>query len=158
MLERPGEGIDTVIARAPKGNALPAEVEILILEDAARDGVGNALGNHIRGNALWNRLYGNGGSDTLEGGGGRDSLYGGSGRDVFVLGRPGSGTDVLCDLAPGLDRMDLRGTGIRSFDEAMAWIDQSGADLVLDLGAGGRAILPAIPRGALGAADFLFDA
>lgn len=62
VLERPGEGIDTVIARAPKGYALPAEVEILILEDAARDGVGNALGNHIQGNALWNRLYGNGGA------------------------------------------------------------------------------------------------
>jgi Ca2+-binding RTX toxin-like protein len=84
-------------------------------------------------------------------------LPGGAGRDIFVLAR-GGGVDTITDFTPRTDRIELRGTGIRSFEELLAATRQEGADLVIELGEGDRGIVQNVHKAALVAGDFLFVA
>ncbi|MGK7863985.1 M10 family metallopeptidase C-terminal domain-containing protein [Falsiroseomonas sp. E2-1-a4] len=99
--ERPGEGIDTVIAST--GYRLGLNLEVLRLTEAAGAafGHGNDLSNHIVGNSFDNFLTGGDGNDNLngldgddrlDGGAGDDLLYGGAGNDRLY---GGNGNDVL---------------------------------------------------------------
>jgi Ca2+-binding RTX toxin-like protein len=157
VIELLGEGTDTVIARLPEGYRLPANLENLRLEGPARLGIGNALDNLLVGGAGADTLRGGAGDDTLFGGAGRDVLTGGAGRDTFVLAA-GGGVDTITDFTSGTDRIELRSTGIRSFEELLAATRQVGADLVIDLGEGERGILQNVQKAALAAGDFLFAA
>lgn len=85
--ERPGGGIDTVVAAIDY--RLGTGLDNLVLAGDAARGVGNRYDN---------RLTGNGGADTLLGGGGNDRLAGGHGADVLV---GGVGADVFCFAATG---------------------------------------------------------
>ena len=62
------------------------------------------------GDALPNALIGGAGNDRIEGGGGADSQSGGPGADAFVFGSL-SGSDVITDFEPGLDRLVFEGFG-----------------------------------------------
>jgi Ca2+-binding RTX toxin-like protein len=88
IIERVGEGVDTVIAYV--NYSLGNNLENLILSDAGEATVasGNALGNHITGNNLANTIDGLGGNDTLTGGGGDD---------IFRF-ETHSGKDVITDF------------------------------------------------------------
>ena len=100
VIERPGEGIDTVLSVTAK-RVLPAHVENLTLNaSVAVTGVGNELANLLKGNSNAN---------TLDGGGGDDILIGGLGRDLFVFRTLDERGDSINDFAPGQDWMDLRG-------------------------------------------------
>ena len=100
VLEQAGGGIDTV--RAALSWVLGAHVEHLYLEEAAREGTGNALDNRLSGTALDNLLSGLGGDDRLDGGAGDDRLDGGTGRDTLT---GGAGNDTLLGGADA-DKLD----------------------------------------------------
>ncbi len=75
VVERPGEGIDSV--RSSVSYTLSADVENLSLTGTASvDATGNDLANKLAGNA---------GDNVLAGGKGADTLSGGAGRDVFLF-------------------------------------------------------------------------
>ena len=99
--ERPGEGIDTVIASANYRLGLNLEVLRLTEAAGAAFGHGNDLSNHILGNSFANFLTGGGGNDNLNGLGGDDRLEGGAGDDLLYGGAGddrlygGDGNDLL---------------------------------------------------------------
>ena len=96
ILERPGEGADTV--RASVNFVLGAGVSIETLATAADAGTvainltGNELAQMIVGNAARNILRGLAGNDTLSGLAGNDTLDGGAGNDLID---GGSGADLV---------------------------------------------------------------
>lgn len=101
VIEKPGGGIDTVIALV--SYTLPANVENLLLSDRFFDinGTGNSLANRITGNGDNNVLRGMAGNDTLLGGFGNDLLFGGAGRDVLD-GGDGRDTASYADASRGM--------------------------------------------------------
>ena len=86
IVERPGEGVDTVEAYA--SYTLPGNVENF-----------KAMTWNVSatGNGLDNRIWGSGGSETLNGKAGNDWLSGGAGNDTFVYEK-GSGFDTIADF------------------------------------------------------------
>ncbi len=115
VLERAGEGADTVIAALDW--TLGEHLEALQLGGSSGlAGAGNQLGNLILGNGGNNRLSGLDGSDTLRGGSGADTLLGGAGNDSldggtgadrFVFAEPGQGSDTVTGFTPGTDLIVL---------------------------------------------------
>jgi Ca2+-binding RTX toxin-like protein len=118
IVEKAGEGIDTVIARGE--HFLAANVENLIISsdtDKGFRGWGNELDNRMTGNIGANQLDGAAGNDTLDGGAGNDTLIGGAGSDRLTGGAgddvfrflPGSGKDVITDFGagPGQELLDI---------------------------------------------------
>jgi Ca2+-binding RTX toxin-like protein len=83
VIERPGEGYDTVYTYVDY--TLPANVEKMYA---------SAAGLTLHSNAAGGLLVAGSGGDTLIGGGGADTLQGGSGNDVLIAGS-GSGNAVL---------------------------------------------------------------
>lgn len=94
VTENANEGIDTVYATI--SYTLGANVENLILGNAAVSGTGNELANEITGNAANNVLSGGAGSDWLDGGAGTDTMSGGTGDDTFVVDNAG---DIVMENA-----------------------------------------------------------
>jgi Ca2+-binding RTX toxin-like protein len=85
IFEKPGEGLDTVVATVDF--RLKSNVETLVLAGTADiTGSGNDEANVINGNAGANKLMGYGGADTLTGGDGIDTLDGGTGADLMIGG------------------------------------------------------------------------
>lgn len=106
VVERRGEGTDTVMSFVTY--TLPSNVEHLVLQDAGGriDGSGNGLENVITGNAEKNVLYGRAGNDVLNGVAGDDVLLGGAGNDLL---RGGVGQDIASYVdALAAVRVDLR--------------------------------------------------
>jgi Ca2+-binding RTX toxin-like protein len=114
VVERPGEGFDTVRARI--SFTLAAHVEALVLEGASDlHATGNALDNRLTGNAGANTLDGKAGADTMIGGAGDDTYFVDDARDV-VTEAPGGGRDAVVTsvsyaLAPGSSVESLRTYG-----------------------------------------------
>ncbi|MCQ0968881.1 M10 family metallopeptidase C-terminal domain-containing protein (plasmid) [Paracoccus sp. TK19116] len=108
VIERPGEGMDTVLSAHT--HVLAANVEVLSLTGSASvNGWGNAGDNRLNGNAGDNVLVGWAGNDYLRGGAGSDRLIGGAGRDTLNGGVADGERDYfifndLSDSAPGADR------------------------------------------------------
>ncbi len=139
VVERAGEGIDTVVSIV--SIRLAGEVENLTLAGNAVIGTGNAAANVIWGNAYGNRLSGlegsdriwgqagddifNGGSgnDRLDGGAGNDDLNGADGRDTLLGGAGdddldgGAGRDTMAG-GTGDDRYHVAVVGDRIIEEA----------------------------------------
>ncbi|MBL6454756.1 M10 family metallopeptidase C-terminal domain-containing protein [Belnapia sp. T6] len=133
VTEAPNAGTDTVLARIDGGGfTLGENVENLTLLGATTYGRGNALANAITGDAAANWILGGGGADTLDGGAGNDMLCGQDGADLFTFA-PGCGADIICDFAPGSDRIRLSGfsdlTQVAD-NQGMAFIDLGGGDSI----------------------------
>ena len=100
-----------------------------------------------------------GGNDRLVGGVGDDQFFGGAGNDLFVFGAiwtsPSGFQDVIYDFEDGLDKIDLRGSGLTFTDLA---IDDSGYSAIITSTAGQIEVtLVGQPSsGAITQADFLF--
>ena len=94
IIEKPGEGTDTVLSSAPIF-VLPDNVENLTLIDTGNiDGTGNSLDNVILGNVGNNHLNGGAGHDTIAGGAGNDVIDGSAGPDTME-GDKGNDTFVV---------------------------------------------------------------
>lgn len=90
---------------------LTANVETLILSNAATNGKGNAGDNTITGNARANDLEGLDGEDSIDGGAGNDTLLGGDDNDAID---GGTGNDLIVG---GLGKDALNGDlGADRFD------------------------------------------
>ena len=113
VIEKPGEGVDTVVSSV--NTILGPDLENLLLTQDAIYATGNERGNSLVGNSQYNVLSGKAGRDFLYGGRGADILVGGSDRDVFVFrtndtGSTSSTADVIKDFRPEEgDRIDLSG-------------------------------------------------
>jgi Ca2+-binding RTX toxin-like protein len=99
VVEKPGEGYDTVLSTA---NAYSLEaapnVEALIFAGTGPfTGIGNAGDNRLRGGDGDDTLIGNGGNDVLEGGRGNNVLDGGDGYDTAVVSYARSAVTVSYD-------------------------------------------------------------
>jgi Ca2+-binding RTX toxin-like protein len=154
VFENANEGYDTVIADSPNGYYLFANVEALTLTGTTPFGVGNELDNVIRGNTGVNVLLGGIGNDTLDGGANLDILWGEAGADVFTI-RKGTGIDIIADLTPGIDRLDVRDFGFGTTAALLSRMSQVGADISVDLGNGDSLILMGVKLTSIGATDLL---
>jgi Ca2+-binding RTX toxin-like protein len=99
-------------------------------------------------------LYGGGGSDTLDGGAGQhDKLTGGDGADIFVM-RPGNGTDIIRDFAPGEDRIDLSALDLNASFEGLT-IVASGPHTLIQIENGNGLLLYLTDPASLSSRDFI---
>ncbi len=182
IIELRDEGTDTTRASVSDSlRVAGTEIENLTLTgDADLSGIGNFLNNGILGNAGNNRLngargadvlYGMDGNDLLIGGSGYDRLFGGSGNDRLVGGQGldqfwgGAGADTFVLLDKGvwrekvmdfedeIDRIDLRGGGLRGLSDLVLVADPDG--IVINYGPGSFQ-LAGISANQLDASDFLF--
>jgi Ca2+-binding RTX toxin-like protein len=90
LVERAGEGMDTVIAHV--NHVLARHIETLVLAN-----VGTA--SEATGNDLNNRLVGNDWNNLLDGATGADTMLGGAGNDTYVVD---NALDVIVDTS-GID-------------------------------------------------------
>jgi serralysin len=130
VIERPGEGVDTI--RVWSSMTLPDNVENLVVFGAGSYAAGNGMNNIVQGLDE---------DQTLYGGRGDDVLIGGPGNDVFIIVR-GEGQDVIQDFQGGWgsgDALRLIGSSLLTFAQVKAAMTQVGADVKLDNG--GEAIL-----------------
>ncbi|MBX9663845.1 LamG-like jellyroll fold domain-containing protein [Novosphingobium sp.] len=112
VVERPGEGTDTV--RAAVNYTLSDNVENLELQGSAANASGNALANQITGNNAANWIDGKFGADTLAGKGGNDTYIVDNSGDK-VIEEAGQGTDsvkssVSFTLGANVENLMLTGT------------------------------------------------
>jgi Ca2+-binding RTX toxin-like protein len=89
VVERVGEGRDTVYASANYVLAAAAEVEAL---STVTLGATNSI--NLTGNGFTQEIYGNAGANTLTGGGGADYIAGFGGDDTYLIS---SGTETLAE-------------------------------------------------------------
>lgn len=153
IIERPGEGLDTVLVETASAIALQAGVEIGRLGGAARILRGNESGNLLIGTAAADSLDGGGGADLLRGGAGADTLTGGLGADRFEL-RPGEGVDRITDFTPGLDQLAILGFGLDA-SAVLARLTPVLGGLSLDLGLGTGVFLAGVAPGSITAGDLI---
>lgn len=122
VVEKPGEGIDTV--QSSVAFTLGDNVENLTLTGTANI---NATGN-----ALSNTIHGNAGNNVIIGGAGDDMLWGGGGTDQFVFA-PGSGRDIIADFS-SKDSDTIVLTAFHAQKTALLY--QQGDNVIIDLGHG----------------------
>jgi serralysin len=153
VVEEPGAGLDALLLQSAAAVTLPAQVEMLLLGDGGRHGIGNGLSNRLAGNGAANRLEGGAGNDVIEGRGGADTLVGGIGMDSFVL-RPGDGADRIEDFRPGLDRLVLAGFGSTAA-QLVAGAADGPEGVRIDLGGGDSVLLAGVSAGQLTLQDLV---
>ena len=99
VVEKAGEGIDTVKAWA----------DCYTLSDNVENLLGmKTTGMGLTGNGLSNIIKGGVGSDTITGAGGADQLWGAAGRDSFVFKSLSDKGDVVMDFKTAEDFVSLR--------------------------------------------------
>lgn len=119
IVERAGEGVDTVTVFALPTYTLAANIEnmkIFAFYDGDFHGIGNGSANRIAGSNGDDLLEGLGGDDELSGGAGDDLLVGGRGADVLI-GGAGSNTASYAGSA-GAVRINLALNLVRGGDAA----------------------------------------
>lgn len=123
-------------------------------DDTVNGGAGN---DNITGGDDNDRMIGGSGNDTMDGGAGDDIYAGGNGSDIFVFS---DGLDVAADfdVVDTNEKIDLSGNGqITSyFDLVFSHLSQSGANAVIDDGAGNTLTLLNVNTGDLTADSFIF--
>lgn len=98
VIERSGQGNDTIIAAFDASLMNSPHVEALVLTGRAIYGQGSDRANILTGNDQANRLEGMAGDDRIFGGAGNDTIDGGRGADVII---GGAGRD---QMDGGVDR------------------------------------------------------
>ena len=119
----------------------------------ADDVTGNDANNVLRGGAGDDSLNGRKGDDHLIGGAGDDTLTAGAGADTFWFARSDFGVDTITDFEDGTEQINFSGSGLSYTDLT---ISDSGADKLIDAGAGNRITLTGQASAVIDAADFIF--
>ena len=146
VVEKAGEGIDTVHSWATS-YVLPEHVENLeLLKASGITGIGNDLANWITARD---------GDDTLDGAGGADWLTGGAGADEFRFSA-GGGRDTITDFGDGGDVLRLDGTEIDSFADLIENAVEMDGDTAVLLGDTDSVMLLGVSVENLSAEDFVF--
>ena len=125
VVEKEGEGVDTINTWMTYDLRNAANVENLTVSGDRLSATGNALHNVITGQA---------GAQVIDGREGNDRLAGGKGADVFVV-RAGHGSDIITDFGNGADRLRLVDTGLANHAAVLAASSQVGADVVIRISA-----------------------
>jgi Ca2+-binding RTX toxin-like protein len=145
VVEKAGEGIDTVDARFWGPVTLAANVENLLLNSAGSTaGTGNALNNIIVAGTV---------GATLNGLAGDDVLVGGAKGDLFKVAA-GNGSDAIVNFKPGSDVIQLSGYGVTSFAQLQTLATQNGADVKLGFANGESLVIRDTALSSLTAYDF----
>ncbi|BBD99699.1 hypothetical protein SAMIE_1032000 [Sphingobium amiense] len=145
VIEKGGEGVDTIEVQYYGTIKLPDNIENVILShERATGATGNALANLM--------IAGKTGA-TLDGGAGNDVLVGGAGADVFRV-QAGNGSDVIYNFQSGWDAVNLSGYGFTSFAQILAKSVQAGTDVVVKLNSSETLTLRNMSLKSLTAADF----
>lgn len=150
VVERAGEGSDTIYTFATDRHTLPANVETMVYM-----GSGNA---RIGGNSGDNIVNVGPGHDTVNGGPGRDEVRGRGGNDTFVVEK-GEAKDVIVDFQGGAgagDRLKLVGFGFDDFADVKPLIVQDGNGSTLVLPNSESVHFRGVAAGTLAADDFAF--
>jgi Ca2+-binding RTX toxin-like protein len=153
VVERAGEGVDTVLSTA-SSHTLGANVENLTLVGTGpQTAIGNALDNILTSNDAAGVLRGGDGHDLLVSGTGADTLTGGAGSDTFVLTDAGGAVRHITDFESGVDKIDLHalfdgyeGTNPLADGHLVVRDNaQAGTDILVDSdGAGAAAAIPVV--------------
>ena len=175
-MEGSNGGLDTVLTGL-SSYTLTGNLERLAYTGiSAFRGVGNAMDNVLSGGWGTDTLLGGAGNDTLYGGAGNDSLNGGIGNDVLwggagndmLTGDTGSDTFVFAaqaspfsslvsDFELGIDKLDLRGMGLWSFDDVMAHTTMNAAGYVVIANQNETVTLRNVRANQLSERDFVFS-
>jgi Ca2+-binding RTX toxin-like protein len=127
--------------------------------NAGGDSLDGGAGDDILSGGTGNdNLYGRTGRDVLAGGAGNDALWGGGNADVFQF-RGNWGADKIVGFQNGLDKLDLRTTGLTFQDLAIGAADLDHDGLVDDAvihGNGHSIALLNLKAALIDASDFLF--
>ena len=145
IIEKPGEGIDTVYVKYWGGYQMADNVENVILA--------NKGANWVTGNALNNIIIAGATGAAINGGAGDDVLVGGAGADTFTI-QAGNGSDAIMNFQPGWDIVKLEGYGISSFAQLQKLASQTGSDVTVKLSGSESLVIRDVKLNALSAADF----
>ena len=110
-------------------------------ESASGSGTGNdqmygtSGANTLKGFGGDDLISGRAGDDQLYGGAGDDQLFGGAGADEFHI-RHGEGHDTIEDFENNLDVIQLDDFNFNSAQDAFAFANQVGNNVVFDFGSG----------------------
>ncbi|MCU0839931.1 MAG: PKD domain-containing protein [Rhodospirillales bacterium] len=176
-----GSGIDVV-----HYGAAPAGVTVnLTIGTASGDGsdtlisiesvTGSKYGDLLIGDLGNNTLTGDAGNDTLDGGDGNDNLNGGAGEDLLISGRGrdilyggegadrfrfqlGDSSDDIRDFEAGIDKIELSGFGISSWDQLAGKMFESRGITTIFLSGSDVLKLTGVTLASLSADDFIFHA
>jgi Ca2+-binding RTX toxin-like protein len=130
-VEAVGGGTDKVLASV--SYALQAGREIEVLRTAQS---GQATAIDLTGNEFGQTIQGNAGHNVLDGRGGDDVLQGLGGGDTFVFA-DGYDTDRVAGYQASIDQFDLTGvSGLDSYADLQALMNQVGAHVVINFGGG----------------------
>lgn len=120
--------------------------------------------NTLIGSEGSDALFGGAGNDILSGGNGNNRLYGQAGADTFKLTTRVSGKasdDTIADFQVGVDKLDVSGFGITSFDQVKFIMGDGGAGAYFWARYGGAShsvLLENVLVSTLKASDFIFAA
>ena len=125
---------------------------------------GSVFNDSITGDDGDNWLYGLDGDDTINGGagadvifgnGGSDIISGGAGADMFYFVQTDTGTDTITDFENDVDKLNLQYLNFATAQDVLNAASSSGADTVIDLGAGTSIVLQNFSLANFNENDFL---
>jgi beta-glucanase (GH16 family) len=151
VIEKAGEGVDTILTSVGGSFRLPNYVENLTFANSAGGRIGGNIGNNI--------ITGNVGSDTINGGAGNDILIGKEGNDIYVIVK-GNGSDVIADFHAGSgsgDTIKLVGYDFASFSGVKAAMTQNGSDVTLALNSSEKLHFDNVSLQSFDVNDFILD-
>ncbi len=158
-LRQCGSGVTAVLINSGFNAGSDAAGDVYVEIEAL---VGSEFNDVLIGDNGSNLIAGNAGNDFLDGyAGKRHAVWRGGRRHLLVQGgqRPGRGGR----LHPGgvgtrhdPDRPNVNGSGIVDYASLQSHLSQSGADVLIDLGAGNSVLLQNVQLAQLTAADFAF--
>ncbi|WP_084506676.1 calcium-binding protein [Geminicoccus roseus] len=138
-------GNDTLVGGPGEDTLFGEEGNDTLIGQIGQDWLYGGVGNdRLFGGADDDSLFGDDGNDRLVGEAGNDVLYGGDGDDVLTGGAgddefvryENGGNDLITDFGLGDDTVLVFGESVSSFNEFKAAASQSGANVVVNFGAG----------------------
>jgi hypothetical protein len=138
-----------------------AEAANDVLQVNGLGGADNIDASSLAAGKIQLSIDGGSGDDVITGSHGNDLLTGGTGDDLFIA-KVGGAADTITDFTAGAgtpDRIDVRAyaaAGCHNINDVLAHATQTGANTVIDFGAGDTMTLNNVTKCDLSADDFVF--